>query len=129
MKLSDDKKTLRISIDAELSAVEIETLISDLSEFRASMEPPVPMERPRPGQTGSAERIQVQDEPSVMAVPLKDGRVRFWLRSHGLGWLAFNFTVSQAVSLREFFIANTPEKDSAPNVFFENGGGDQGSFH
>ena len=128
MKLSADKKSLAVSLNKTLSAKEVETLISDLSEFRANMEPPVPMERPRPDSDGAAERILMQDEPSIMAVPLKDGRVRFWLRNHGLGWLVFNFTVNQAVTLREFFIANTPDSDGVPNLFTDDGS-NQGSAH
>lgn len=52
------------------------------------------------------------------AVPLKDGRTRFWLRSHGYGWLVFNLTCTQSASLRNFFIDNAPEKlDTGPTLF------------
>ncbi len=63
------------------------------------------------------------------AIPLKDGRTRFWLRSHGYGWLAFNFTRAQSASLRDFFIANAPEQlDTGPNLF-RDGNGNGNSPH
>jgi len=95
----------------------VETLISDLAELRANMNPAVAMERP----TNPDKRISTQDEPSIMAKRLKDGRIRFWLRNQGLGWLIFNFTIQQAIALRQFMISNTPETDGGPNLFFNEG--------
>ncbi len=124
MELSSDKRRLRLSIDADLSTEEVETLISDLAELRAHMDPPVPMERP----TSPNQRVSMQDEPSVLAKPLRDGRIRFWIRNHGIGWLVFNFTVQQAITLRQFFISNTPAHDGKPNLF-DDDGSDTGPAH
>lgn len=119
LHLTADSSALSVSLSGELTAADVETLISDLSEFRANMNPPVPMERPVPGKHGSAERVQVQDEPSLMAVPLKDGRVRLYLRNQGLGWLVFNFSVDQSIALRDFLISNAADSDSAVSLFFD----------
>ena len=124
MKLTADKTKLQLSVNADLSAMQFETLISDLAELRANMEPPVPMERP----TSPDQRVSMQDDPSVMAIPLKDGRTRFWIRNHGIGWLVYNFTVQQSISLREFFISNTPDDDGSPNLFRDDGT-DRGPGH
>jgi len=127
MELSDDGKSIKLSINKELSAIELETLISDLSEMRANMLPAVPMERPKPGSEYLSERILAQDEPSIEAKLLNDGRIRFWLRNHGLGWLVFNFTINQAITLREFLISNTPDTDGRPSLFGNEGG--EGNAH
>ena len=124
MKLTADKTRLQLSLNDDLSAKQVETLISDLAELRANMEPPVPMERP----TSPDQRVSMQDDPSVMAIPLKDGRTRFWIRNHGIGWLVYNFTIQQSISLREFFISNTPDDDGSPNLFRDDGT-DQGPGH
>jgi len=124
MKLSEDKKSLKINLVGELTPDQVETLISDLAELRANMNPAVAMERP----TNPDKRISTQDEPSIMAKRLKDGRIRFWLRNQGLGWLIFNFTIQQAIALRQFMISNTPETDGGPNLFL-NEGSDSGPAH
>lgn len=121
MQLSEDKKTLNLSLTTSLIASEVETLISDLAELRANMLPPVPFERPNPNDENSPARLLVQNEPSFMAKLLKDGRIRFWLRNNGLGWLAFNFTINQAITLREYLNCNTPKDDGLPNLFRDDG--------
>ena len=124
MHISKDKCSIRVKIDQAMTTEQLETLISDLAEFRAGMEPPVPIERP----TSADQRVSMQDEPSLLAIPLKDGRIRFWLRNHGIGWLVYNFTIQQAITLREFLNSNTPESDGKPNLFHNNGT-DSGPAH
>ena len=124
MHISEDKRTIRLKVDKTLTTEQLETLISDLAELRAGMDPPVPMERP----TSPDQRVSMQDEPAILAIPLKDGRIRFWLRNHGIGWLVYNFTIQQAITLREFFISNTPESDGNPNLFHDDGT-DSGPAH
>lgn len=120
MKLSDNNTRLHIDIDSPLDARQVETLISDLAQHRASMQPPVAAERPNPDE--AADRISVQDEPSVMAVPLKDGRIRFWILNDGLGWLVFNFSHAQAIALRDFFATHAADPNAAPRLFGDQGG-------
>lgn len=120
MKLSDDSTQLHIHINGPLDARQVETLISDLAQHRAGMQPPVAAERPNPAE--AAERISVQDDPSVMAVPLNDGRIRFWIRNDGLGWLVFNFSTTQAIALRDFFAAHAADPQHAPRLFGDQGG-------
>ncbi|MBW7896539.1 MAG: hypothetical protein H3C27_15635 [Opitutaceae bacterium] len=118
MNISPDKRRIRLQLTAELDATALSALIADLSDARAQMEPPIPMDLPQPGETGDL--IPMQDEPSVIAAPLKGGRTRLWLRSHGLGWLAFNFTTTQTAALRDFFHANAPATNPTTSLF---GGG------
>jgi len=126
LNLVANNTRVQIEISGTLDAPGLETLISDLAEVRANMTPPVPMERPSPGQ--GADRVSMQDEPSVMAVPLKDGRIRFWLRSHGFGWLVFNFTHQQCATLRDFFQVHAGHIDAGPSLFRE-GDGDGNAPH
>ena len=128
MKLLKNNTVLDVNINKSLSAAEVESLIYDLAELRAKMTPEVPMSRPIPGSEEAQKNILMQDEPAIITKLLKDGNIRFWLRSHGLGWLVFNFTVSQSITLRDFFIANTPDEDGNTSFFSEDGG-NSGSTH
>ncbi|MGY6214959.1 hypothetical protein ACW73L_07340 [Methylolobus aquaticus] len=113
MDLSPDKRTLRVALTAELSATEVDELIAKLAAHRASMEPPVPKYPPRPG---SGVTLSVQNDPSVTARSLVDGGVRLYMRSGGLGWLAFNFTASQGIALRHLFTACALDEKHGPNL-------------
>jgi len=42
----------------------------------------------------------------MMAVRLRDGRIRFWARSAGFGWLAFNLSTTDAMAIRDYLVAN-----------------------
>lgn len=118
MKLSDDKKSISISVDGTLSTVEVETLIADLAFLRANMLPPVPFELPKPGDPNSdLPNLSVQDDPYLSAKLLKDGQIRLWLRSFGLGWMVFNLPIERACALRDFLIANTPDESHDPHFF------------
>lgn len=93
----------------EMSTNDLETLIADLAEIRAGKQPGVPMSRPKPG-TSPETNISMQDEPSIEARLLKDGRIRLWIRNAGIGWLAFNLSHEQSLTLRDFMIANTDQE-------------------
>lgn len=114
MKLSADRKRLEIDISGDFSAAQVEQMLSDLAQLRATMDPPVSPHRPDPN---SDARVSEQDEPSITAVPMRDGRIRFWLRNNGLGWLVFNFSHQQAVTLRDFFAANVHSQMGETRLF------------
>lgn len=103
MDFDSDKTHLRLQIDANLTADELEALILDLSLRRAAMSPPVPMRAPRPGTADPDKRLLQNTDPSIDARRLTEGRVRFYLRHPGLGWLCTDFTAIQAMYLRDFF--------------------------
>lgn len=110
MVISDDKKTAQISINKTLTASEIETLISELAVVRANMLPPIPFEVPKATDPDiDSSHVTVQDDPYVQVKLLKDNRIRIWLRSWGLGWMAFNLTQDNACTIRDYLIANTPD--------------------
>lgn len=104
---------------AVMAPADLETLIADLSSLRAGMPPPVAQTPPRPGEQD--QNISCQDEPAMQARLLRDGRIRLWIRNAGLGWLVFNLSREQAVTLREFLRANT-DPDAIPALFGDNDG-------
>lgn len=106
MELSDDKHRLRLRIDAELTATELETLIGELADLRAQMEPSVPIARPRPASAAASQTVFMQDDPSVTAAALEGGGIRLWLRSSGLGWLGFSFTAAQVAPVVSYITAH-----------------------
>lgn len=111
MKISSDLTRVHVSIDQELSARELESFISDLAEIRAQLTPPVPMDKPT---KDDDVRVSVQERPTLIGIPLKDGRIRLWLRNHGLGWLCFNLSTDQATTLRDFLVKNTQAAPTGP---------------
>lgn len=124
MKISDDKKAATISINGAFSATQVETLIADLSVLRANILPPVPFEPPKPTDpSGESLNVSAQDDPYLQARLLHDGRIRLWIRNHGLGWLVFNLPVEQARGLRDYLNANLPETPSSPSLFDDELGG------
>ena len=117
MKLTDDKKSVEISISGTLSAIEVETLIADLSEVRANMIPPVPFQVQNPGSTNSdLPNVSAQDDPYFSVRLLRDGKIRMWLRNSGLGWMVFDLPVDKACAVRDYLIANTPQTSSGRNL-------------
>jgi hypothetical protein len=122
LKLSDDKRTLVAQIDKTLSPSEVQTLISDLAELRANMLPPVPRERAQlVDETGDGPNVSMQNDPDAEVRLLRDGRIRFWFRNSGLGWLVFNVPTDKACAIRDYLIANTPEGHTGPNLFSDDG--------
>ncbi|SFM56284.1 hypothetical protein [Nitrosomonas communis] len=103
MELSNDKKSVSLSINETLSAQELTTLIAELAIVRANMLPEVPKNPP----VKSDEGMSVQDDPQLAVVKLKDERIRFGFRNAGLGWLVFNIPSNKACSIRDYLIANT----------------------
>ncbi|SFN05677.1 hypothetical protein [Nitrosomonas communis] len=111
MKVSEDKKSVNLSINGILSAHELTTLIAELAVVRANMRPEVPKKPP----LKSDEGMSVQDDPRLVIIKLKDDRIRFGFRNAGLGWLVFNFPSKKACSIRDYLIANT--QPSASDLF------------
>jgi hypothetical protein len=129
VKVSDDKKTVKMSVDGTLSVTELETLIANLSVLRANMLPPVPFEPPKHEDPSTdLLNVSVQDDPYLQARLLRDGRIRLWIRNHGLGWLVYNLPVNKACTLRDYLIANTPKSTPGPNLL-EDDFGDSGAPH
>ncbi|WP_430233243.1 hypothetical protein [Nitrosomonas communis] len=114
MKISEDKKSISLSLNGTLSAHELTTLIAELAVVRANMLPEVPKTPP----VKSDGSMSVQDDPRLVIVKLKDGKIRFGFRNAGLGWLVFNIPSKKACSIRDYLIANT--QPSASDLFINN---------
>ncbi|MDD0817195.1 hypothetical protein PSQ39_21350 [Curvibacter sp. HBC28] len=97
MKLTEDKKGLSIKLDRTLTAKNLDALISRLGILRSSMTPPVPLTIADIGPDGPSTS---ENNPSVIATGLPDGRLRLWIRSDSLGWLVFNFDPEIATALQ-----------------------------
>jgi len=118
MNLSDDKRTARISIDADLKAADLEALLVKLATLRSQMLPAVPS-APRLDATFSS-----QEDGGMAVQPLPEDRVQLLLQHAGFGWLSFILHVNQASVLRDFLVANIPASDPSPLAGYEIGGGD-----
>lgn len=103
----EDALAALLSIADDMEAEALDKLISGMAEVRSRKKPEVA--RSRPGQVDAlsiATPVTVEDSPAMMAVRLKDGRIRIWARSSGFGWLAFNLPTSDALLLKDWFNAN-----------------------
>lgn len=111
--LSPDGRTVRLTIDSKLNAEDLESLISDLALLRGKLNPEVPRECPNL-QSSRDVRVSTQSDPDFQLRLLRDGGIRLWIRNRGLGWLVFDFPVSNACAMRDYLVANTPaEVDQA----------------
>ena len=96
-----------LSIAEEMDTDALDKLISAMAEVRAHKQPAVAATRPMPTDPLSmATPITMEDSPAMMAVRLRDGRIRIWARSSGFGWLAFNLGTTDPLLLKDWFIAN-----------------------
>lgn len=111
-------KDLR-TLARHMAPSELETLIADLADLRASMEPPISYEAPQPGENGP--NLSVQAEPYMTMKRLRNGGVRMYLRNSGLGWLLFDFRPDQAIAIRDYLAVST-DADTASALFGEGGG-------
>lgn len=87
---------LRIDLNAELDADGVDALIRELAEARSQMLPRVPTKLLDDGPA------MEQGEPLFSIRTLVDGGLRIWLRSEGMGWLAFRMSAAQREAFREF---------------------------
>lgn len=111
--LTEQKTMASVQINAKLTASDMDGLISELAELRAQMEPTVAKSRPDPQDPLTMDTpVTMEDSPAMIAARLKDGRIRFWARSAGFGWLAFNLSVQESMLIRDYLIANLPDRAS-----------------
>ena len=118
MNLSDDKRTVHLSIEGDLTAEDLQALIAQLARVRARMLPAVPG-APAADDLDSAERAE-----GFAVRTLSAEYIQLLFRDLGLGWLSIALEIDQARVLREFLIANTPASDPSPLADFQIGSGD-----
>lgn len=95
--MSDSAPKVRIALNGEFSAGELEAVIRRLAETRAAMTPPVPMAPP----IGLDEEVLLQDSAAWDIRRLVTGGLRFWVRDDGVGWLAFTVAPQALETLRQ----------------------------
>jgi hypothetical protein len=81
-----------------LGPQELDRLIHQLAEVRATMEPEIPLQQQ---DAVDAVTFTVQDDPEAYVARDADGRVSIGLRHAGFGWIAFAFTDHDAWSIWE----------------------------
>lgn len=90
--------TVKIDLNGEFTASEMDEILRDLGTARAGMLPAVPLGPP----TSLDAEVMLQDEALFKVRTLVDGGARIWLRSEGFGWLAFTLPPADVLGLREF---------------------------
>jgi hypothetical protein len=120
--MSDDKQSARVSIDRMLTAAGIETLIAELAVTRAHMLPAVSDSPSGLDSEDQSHHLSVQENSNVVVARLRDGRIRFWMRNIGIGWMVFNVPIQAACAIRDYLIANTPPAKGGRGLFDKNVG-------
>ncbi len=91
----------RINLNGEFDARELDEIIRTLAEARAGMQPEVPLTAP--GAASDMKTEVLHEQGSLLIVRrLTGGRLRFYLRNSGLGWLAHDVTATAAEGLAHF---------------------------
>lgn len=91
--------TVKIALNGEFTAIELEDIIRSLMEARSGMAPPVPN---TPPDAESAAQVLVQDQTSLIVRTLASGGLRFWLRNSGIGWFGLTVSADHAEGLACF---------------------------
>ena len=92
---------LKIDLQGEFSATELEEIISDLAKARSGMSPDVPR---FPPDIDSDKEIIVHEDALFSIRNLANGGVRVWLRSEGFGWVTFNLSAKDREGLSNFLL-------------------------
>jgi hypothetical protein len=105
---SKDATTLNVSIDGELSAVDVDALIRDLAAARAKMTPVHSAEPP-----DDPEKLHHSDNLlwTVKAAPQKSA-IQFATQHPGLGWMSMWLSRAQVEDLQtsfEFELVKLPQ--------------------
>jgi hypothetical protein len=121
MKLSDDMRSLHISIDSPYTANQLEDLLVKLMSLRGQMLPAVSA---MPNMEDEKRLISCQEDGGFALSTSSDARTRLYLRHSGLGWLAFTFGVEHALLLRDYLTNHTPDEKRMNLISDEPAGGD-----
>lgn len=93
---------LAVTLTGEFTASELDEIIRDLAMARAGMLPAVPTSAP--GDISAEGEVLVQDAASFTCRTLASGGLRIYLRSDGLGWMAYNLTPRDVAGIRELIL-------------------------
>ncbi|WP_295539134.1 hypothetical protein [uncultured Pseudacidovorax sp.] len=105
-RISNDGEVLRLKVDNEFNASELEDLVHDLARQRAKMTPTVPERVEDAARQGIA--ALDHGSTSVTAGTLVNGKIPFFVRSGGLGWLSLHLSARDAHLLGQHLVAQTP---------------------
>lgn len=116
LSLNAESTSLRIKVDASLTAAAVQSLIHELAKLRAAMVPSISLD---PAGDQGANALN-QSDPHWTVRSLRGGGLRFWFRNAGIGWLTFEIPATKAQSLRDF-LARAIASESAGALFGEQG--------
>lgn len=91
-----------------LSTEQLEELIGELADLRATLYPQVTHSRPDPA---SGKTPAIQDDAEMILKGVRSGGVRFWFRSFGYGWLGFGISEQNSLTLRDQLNALYPNQN------------------
>jgi hypothetical protein len=99
MDKEEEHQKVKINLNGEFTAPELEDIIAELGKARAGMLPAVSKEPPS---VESNVDVTVQEETLYSIRTLVSGGVRIWLRNEGFGWLGFTLTPADKEGIRDF---------------------------
>lgn len=97
-----DDRTVKLEVSGTFTAAELEEIIGTLAGQRSALQPPVP-----DSPYGLEGNITIDEDGSVIAKPLRDQRVRLWVRNAGIGWFCVHLPQAAAIALRDQLIRAT----------------------
>ena len=106
MKIDPRTGRAVVNISGELSAPEIEALITELATLRSAMQPPVPGDRPDP-LSEPDKPILMESDSAMTAALRRDGSFRLWLRNRGTGWMGYEVDSQRAQALAHYILSRS----------------------
>lgn len=91
----------RISLKGEFSADDLDEIIRTLARVRSGMQPPIASVPPG-AHSPEGQEVLIEAIDSLVIRRLTGGRLRFYLRNSGLGWLAHEVSAEAAEGLAHF---------------------------
>jgi len=122
--------TVRVDVNDDLDAIQLQQLITRLGTLRSQMQPAFSQSAPTPDELKRQPSLfNMTDDPTVNIGLLTDGYFRLWLRHIGFGWLAFDLRPSTAANIAHFVSNRIAAEDRTTVNLLTSETGDGGSAH
>lgn len=119
MKTAADNKTIRLDINADMDASDLDALLHKLALERANMTPAIPNSKDAAIKDDSLATIE--DGQSAVIARRRNGGFRLWLRHSGFGWLTWGIDDRFASGIANYIAVNVVEAEKINLITHQSG--------
>ena len=96
--------TVKVTIDADMTATELDALLRKLALLRSGMVAQVAHTLDEIEAADAS--VLIEDKPGLVIATRKDGGFRLWLRHQGFGWIGYQLDNLTAIGLHGYLGTN-----------------------